>query len=157
MKKILFMIHDLGPGGAEKVLVNLVNNMNKQKWNITVMALFGGGVNEQFLNPGIKLINAHKKTIRGNSHIMKLFSPKTLFNFYVKGQYDVIVSYLEGPCARIVSGCSKEGVKKLGWIHIQQKSKEGVCRSFRNYQEAVECYNRFDQLVGVSNFVCETF
>ena len=25
IKKILFLIHDLGPGGAEKVLVNLVN------------------------------------------------------------------------------------------------------------------------------------
>lgn len=27
MFKILFLIHDLGQGGAEKVLVNLVNNM----------------------------------------------------------------------------------------------------------------------------------
>ena len=29
MKKILFLIHDLGQGGAEKVLVNLVNNMDQ--------------------------------------------------------------------------------------------------------------------------------
>ena len=28
MVKILFLIHDLGQGGAEKVLVNLVNNMD---------------------------------------------------------------------------------------------------------------------------------
>ena len=48
MKKILFLIHDLGPGGAEKVLVNLVNNMDPQQFDITVMTLFGGGVNEQF-------------------------------------------------------------------------------------------------------------
>lgn len=46
---ILFFIHDLGHGGAEKVLVNLVNNMDCEKFDITVMALFGGGVNEQFL------------------------------------------------------------------------------------------------------------
>ena len=45
MKKILFLIHDLGHGGAEKVLVNLVNNMDRTKFDITVMALFGGGVN----------------------------------------------------------------------------------------------------------------
>lgn len=30
MIKILFLIHDLGQGGAEKVLVNLVNNMDRQ-------------------------------------------------------------------------------------------------------------------------------
>ena len=48
MTKILFLIHDLGHGGAEKVLVNLVNNMDHSKFDITVMALFGGGVNEQY-------------------------------------------------------------------------------------------------------------
>ena len=29
MKKVLFLIHDLGQGGAEKVLVNLVNNRDR--------------------------------------------------------------------------------------------------------------------------------
>ena len=52
-KKILFLIHDLGHGGAEKVLVNLVNNIDQSKFDISVMALFGGGVNEQFLKPDI--------------------------------------------------------------------------------------------------------
>ena len=31
MRKILFMIHDLSFGGAVKVLVNLVYNINKKK------------------------------------------------------------------------------------------------------------------------------
>ena len=34
MKRILFLIHDLGQGGAEKVLVNLVNNMDHIPWNM---------------------------------------------------------------------------------------------------------------------------
>ena len=42
-KTILFLIHDLGPGGAEKVLVNLVNNMDKEQFDITIMALSGNG------------------------------------------------------------------------------------------------------------------
>ena len=40
MIKILFMIPNLGHGGAEKVLVNLVNHMDKEKFDITVMALY---------------------------------------------------------------------------------------------------------------------
>ena len=52
-RKVLFMIHDLGHGGAEKVLVNLVNNMDRSKFDISVTALFGGGVNEQFLKPDV--------------------------------------------------------------------------------------------------------
>ena len=51
MKKILFLIPNLSVGGAEKVLVNLVNNMNKEKFDITVQVLCAGGVNEKFLKP----------------------------------------------------------------------------------------------------------
>ena len=54
MIKVLFLIHDLGQGGAEKVLVNLVNNMDLTRFDVSVIALFGGGVNEQFLRPEIK-------------------------------------------------------------------------------------------------------
>ena len=49
MIKILFFIPNLSHGGAEKVLVNLVNNMDRSKFDITVQTLFAGGVNEQFL------------------------------------------------------------------------------------------------------------
>ena len=45
-QKILFLIHDLGQGGAEKVLINLVNNMDREKFDISVTVLFGGGVTE---------------------------------------------------------------------------------------------------------------
>ena len=38
--KVLFLIHDLGVGGAEKVLVNLVNNMDRSKFDVSVTALF---------------------------------------------------------------------------------------------------------------------
>ena len=60
MEKILFVIHDLSMGGAEKVLVNLVNNMNQKKYDITVLALFGGGVNEKFLKPHIRYKSIYK-------------------------------------------------------------------------------------------------
>ena len=66
MIKILFLIHDLGHGGAEKVLVNLVNHMDKEKFDITVMTLFDEGVNKQFLAPHIKYKTCFKKSL---SHI----------------------------------------------------------------------------------------
>ena len=157
MKKILFLIHDLGHGGAEKVLVNLVNNMDRTKFDITVMALFGGGVNEQFLSKDIRLVICHKNAIRGNSHIMKLFTPRQLYCHYIKEHYDIVVSYLEGPCARIVSGCPNLETKLVSWIHIEQKTQQRVAGSFRNYSEALKCYGRFDRTVCVSDTVRQDF
>lgn len=157
MKKILFVIHDLHHGGAEKVLVNLVNHMDKSRFAVSILALFGGGVNEQFLSPDVRLLHGHSRVIPGNSHIMKLFSPRQLFRHYIREKYDVIVSYLEGPSARIVSGCPEDGTKLVSWIHIEQHTSEQASASFRSREEAQQCYARFDKIVCVSKTVAEDF
>ena len=156
MTKILFFIHDLGQGGAEKVLVNLVNNMDRSKFDITVMAQFGGGVNEQFLAPHIKYVCCHKRAFRGNSHIMKLFSPKTLYKHYIKEHYDIAVSYLEGPSARIISGCPDPDTKLVSWIHSNQNEKSAA-EPFRSMKEALKCYRRFDRTICVAQSVLQNF
>lgn len=157
MIKILFLIHDLGQGGAEKVLVNLVNNMDREKFSITVMALFGGGVNEQFLKKDIRYLTIFPKPFPGNSHLMKLFSPKKLHTWFIREKYDIEVAYLEGPSARIISGCQDERTKLVSWIHCTLDSKSAVSSSFRTYEEAALAYNRMDELVFVSNSVRDIF
>lgn len=157
MKKILFLIHDLGQGGAEKVLVNLVNNMDRSKFDISVTVLFGGGVNEQFLAPHIHFHAVFPKEIPGNSKLMKLLTPKLLHKLCVKEHYDIEVSYLEGPSARVISGCQDTDTRLVSWIHVEQHTMDKLAGSFRNEKEARECYNRFDQTVCVSQYVHDDF
>ena len=157
MIKILFLIHDLGQGGAEKVLVNLVNNMDLTKFEISVIALFGGGVNEQFLKPEIRYKAILKNTFPGNSQIMKLLSPEKLHDLIVKEKYDIEISYLEGPSARVISGCRKKNTKLVSWIHVEQHSMKKLAYSFRSEKEALACYRCFDKIVCVSKFVENDF
>ena len=156
-KKLLFLIHDLGHGGAEKVLVNLVNNMDPEQFDISVTALFGGGVNEQFLAPHVRYRAIYPKAFPGNSHVMKLLSPRQLHKLYIKEHYDIEVSYLEGPCARIISGCTDPDTKTVCWIHIEQRTQKRAAGSFRSYREAMDCYGRFDRIVCVSDTVRKDF
>lgn len=157
MVKILFMIHDLSVGGAEKVLVNLLNNMDCDKFDITLIALFGGGVNEQYLKEHIRYRYIFRKMFPGNSHLMKLFSPEFLHRRFVKEEYDIEVSYLEGPTSRIISGCKNKNTKLISWIHTELHTKGCAARSFRNYEESKKCYERYDQVVGVSEYVKSDF
>ncbi len=157
MMKLLFLIHTLGPGGAEKVLVNLVNNMDPAKFDITVLAMFGGGVNEQFLKQHIKYRAVFRKAFRGNSHIMKLFSPRMLHRLFVKDHYDIEISYLEGPSARVISGCTDPETKLISWIHCTMHSERDVAVGFRSYSEAAACYARFHRNVFVSCEVMNAF
>lgn len=157
MIKILFLIHDLGQGGAEKVLVNLVNNMDRSKFDISVTALFGGGVNEQFLASDIHFRAVFPKEVPGNSKLMKLLTPAQLHRMCVKEHYDIEVSYLEGPSARVISGCNDANTKLVSWIHVEQHTMERLSGSFRSEREARECYDRFDQTVCVSQYVHDDF
>lgn len=157
MIKILFLIRDLGHGGAEKVLVNLVNHMDNKKFDITVMTLFDEGVNKQFLAPHIKYKTCFKKSIPGNSHILKFFSPGFLHKHLIKDTYDIEVAYLEGPSARVISGCHDLNTKLFSWIHIEYSSYQAAAKSFRSKKEAEKCYNKFDKIIGVSEKVIDNF
>lgn len=155
--KILFLIHDLGQGGAEKVLVNLVNNMNRALFDISVVALFGGGVNEQFLKSDVHYRTVWPKGVPGNSKFMKLLSPRQLHRICVKEQYDIEISYLEGPSARVISGCPDVNTKLVSWIHVEQHTMDNLSVAFRSEREARACYNRFEQTICVSQYVHDDF
>lgn len=157
MKKILFLIHDLGQGGAEKVLVNLVNNMDRSKFDISVTVLFGGGVNEQFLKPDIHFHAVFPKEVPGNSKLMKLLTPKQLHKLCVRGQYDIEVCYLEGPSARVISGCTARDTKLVAWIHSTIKDSLDLASSFRSIAEARKCYSRFNKIIAVSQGIRDAF
>ena len=157
MKKVLFLIHDLGPGGAEKVLVNLVNNLDKKKYDVSVLALFGGGINEQYLKPEVHYSIVFKNVFPGNSRIMTLFSPRFLYKKFIKAEYDIVISYLEGPSARIVSGCNNKDVKLVSWIHCKIDTPQIASIGFRNFKEAKQCYQRFHYTVCVSEWVKQYF
>lgn len=157
MKKVLFLIHDMGQGGAEKVLVNLVNNMDNSKFDITVMTLFDSGENRQFLRKSVRYKTWCKKMIPGNSHLMKMLSPRQLHKIIIKERYDIEVAYLEGPCARVISGCTDSTTKLVSWIHIEQHTAQKAAASFRDVREARTCYSKFHKIVCVSQTVKNDF
>lgn len=157
MKRVLFLIHDLGQGGAEKVLINLVNNMDHSKFDITVMTLFDCGENKQFLNQKVKYKTWCKKMIPGNSHLMKVLSPERLHKAIIREKYDIEIAYLEGPCARIISGCKDKTTRLVSWIHTEQRTSKRASSSFRSVKEARRCYSKFDKIISVSKTVEQDF
>lgn len=156
-KKLLFLIPSLHHGGAEKVLVNLVNNLDSAKYDITVQTLFDVGVHRDSLKPHIRYRGGMKRQFRGNTTFFKLFSPKFLWNRLIGEHYDIAISYLEGPTSRILSGCPDPDTKKIAWIHIELNNPKLAAMGFRSPAEAERAYNSFDQIVAVSRNVKEIF
>lgn len=156
MKKVVFLIPNLKHGGAEKVLVNLVNNLDKSKYEVTLFSIFDVGINKEFLKEGVKYRYKFKRIFRANTYFFNLFSPQFLYQWFFKEHYDIVISYLEGPATRIVSGCSNPNIKKLAWVHIELNEQQKYI-GFRNLNEAVKNYECFDVIIGVSKKVIENF
>ena len=156
-KKILFLIPNLKHGGAERVLVNLANNVDPSKYAVTVQTVFDIGVHRNALVPHVRYLPGMKRQFRGNSHLFKLFSPRLLYKHFVREEYDVVISYLEGVAARIISGCTDPNAKKVCWIHTELMTPKAAALGFRSNEEAKICYGCFDQIVAVSQQVGQQF
>lgn len=156
-KKVLFLITNLAHGGAERVLVNLANNLDKSKYDVTVMTIFDTGVNKQYLSPEICYRSIFPKMFHGIKYITALLPGYLLHRLFIREQYDYEVSYLEGPPAKIVSGCTNPNTKKTAWIHIELLNDGAFTEGFRNKEDAIVSYNKFDRIVCVSQTVRDCF
>lgn len=153
---ILFLIDTLGGGGAERVLVNLVNFMDKARYNITVVSMFGGGINSQRLMSHIKYIERKFPHIKGLSFIFKFLPAGLLYNVFVKEKYDVIVAYMQGPSTKVLAGCKNKNVVKLAWLHSDNVDKY-IYQCWFNKKNTIKAYNSFDAVCGVSNVVISSY
>ena len=151
MIKILFVMESLGAGGAERVLVNLVNQMDRTKFTPAILTLFEDGVNAAGLADDVKLISPGLRRFRGMKTVLKRLPKKAIYQRYVApfltGKYDLIVAYMTGVPTFVVAGAD---VPKIAWIH-------GEFFPGRNVKGQKQIYDRYDAVAGVSDHVCETF
>ena len=137
--------------------MNLVNNMNPEKYDITVQTLFDEGIHRDSLKAHIRYIPGLKKSFRGNTTLIKCFPAHLLWKQLVREHYDIAISYLEGPTSRILSGCTDPSTKRIAWLHIELESPKKASIGFRGPREATRAYNGFDAIIAVSKNVRERF
>ena len=158
MTKILFFIDTLTGGGAEKVLRTLVNNMDQEKFDITVQTLETVD-HREYLVPGIR----YKAVNRCRTGLgRKLFSYwvrlcaelKWLYPLYIRDDYDIEVAYLECGPTKILAGSTNKKARKIAWVHCDLAIKEGMLSQTEKLKEYYQCY---DKVVCVSENVRDSF
>lgn len=154
MKDILFLIGSLSGGGAERILVDTVNNLDKNDYNITVQTIFNEGVHISELNNNIKyktILNIDNVICR--KIIYKLFiymmPSKLTYRLFVKGKYDYEVAFLEGLPTKIIGSSNSETIK-YAWVHINFLNNFDSLKYFRNIEQYRKCYKIFNKIICVS-------
>lgn len=153
MTSLLFLIPSLAARGAERVLVELANSLDKSLYRVTVQTLFDVGELRGRLRPEVEYRPGFPILIRGYVQLMKLLSPQQLYRLIVGRRYDVVVAYLEGSVTRIISGCPDPTTRKVAWVHIDQPDMSTLSYCFRSEAETLHCYSQFDRIVSVSETI----
>ena len=157
MKRIVFGITSLEIGGAERVLVDLVNKI-KDEYEITIFTIYGNGSLEKSLPKNIRIQSLYSTPYETMSNFQKKWIPlyvltcgNSIYNKYIKGKFDVEVAFLEGAITRIFSNKAKNNTKKIVWVHndISQVFGIGLKNAIKNFIDKFY-YNRYDKIIFVS-------
>lgn len=179
MKKVLFVANTLQVGGAEKILINVLKNIDKSKYDVTVLALvdYGVLVDEVKSIDGVKYIGGFKgifgktklneksvfykfenkmmiRKLKKYAKKIKMYSDR-LYPMFIKEKYDIEIAFLEGRVSKFVSCSTNPESKKISWIHTDISNI--TPENFIDELDEKTSYDRFDKIVCVSNGVKDKF
>lgn len=164
-KKIIFIIESFIVGGAEKMLIDIVNHLDPDLYDITVCSIYKYSVYpnyERYFDKPFKehihykyIINNHKHLYyRFSSYILNHF-PSIFYRILIGDQYDTVIAFYEGQPTHLVGSASIKG-KKIAWLHTltEYSQKNKTNESLLNEKKI---YQVFDQIVAISKSVLESF
>lgn len=160
-KKVLIFIESFSGGGAERVLLTILRNLDMSRYDVTVLVMSDSGVyKDDFHCLGINIV----PVLRSNFSILNKIKYKLLYNilspavaarWLFKGlKADIYIAFVEGYCTKILS-CLHVNRRKIAWVHTDLKNhpwtiKKGI---YKCSHDEIEAYKKYDLIIGVSNDV----
>lgn len=163
-KKILFGITSLTLGGAERVLVDIANQLCEE-YEITISTIYAKGELEKQLSPKVKLKSLYNTSFSELSNFQKHFSiplkvllcQNKIYHQNIKDNYDVEIAFLEGPITRLFS-TKNEKTRKIVWVHndISAVFGKGIKAKLKRRMDK-KIYEKYQKIIFVSKDNQEKF
>ncbi|MEW8986919.1 MAG: glycosyltransferase, partial [Bacillus sp. (in: firmicutes)] len=96
MKKILFVIDRMVIGGAEKVLIDIVNHLPENQYDITVFSLFAGGELSNQFRKGVHHYSWFDRQYKGIYRVIRYLNPEKIYRKYIQDSYDIEIAFKTG-------------------------------------------------------------
>lgn len=167
MKKILFFVDNVGEGGVSKVLLDILENLDYTKYEVTVRTLYGGGPYESHIKKYAKyescfIIPAYEDTSLRSQLYRKYWGgmlrlPETIFyRCFIREKYDIEIAFVQGWSTKFISGSNNKKSKKLAWVHIDLINWNMADGVFRDLEHHKKAYQKYDKVLCVSEAVKES-
>lgn len=159
MKKILIVIDTLLSGGAEKVLYDILKNIDRSKYEIQLFLIQNEGIyREKIKKLGINIeyLFNERKDLCSNILYRKFKSMiiRILKHFYCKypflikklknKNFDIEIAFLEGYSTVLVAN-RKNNSQKIAWVHTDLKKHRVLNKGLEK-----EIYQNINKIICVS-------
>ena len=166
MKKVLLFVDNLDEGGVSKVLFDLLENINREKYDITIMALYNNGMYKDKIkeygkfkycfdipepNDNSLKANLYRKYWGG----MLRLPEKFMYKWFIKEKYDIEIAFVHGWSTKFISGSNNKKSKKIAWVHADLVTWDRVDGVFKSLEHHKKAYSKFDEVICVSQTVKE--
>lgn len=154
MKSVAFIMPDLRGGGAEKVLIDILNNIDTLKFKITLILLEKEGVYVKKIPNKIRVIDAGEKLKNIPKKIWTRwikYAPKSFYKYIIREKFDTEIAFMEGFSTKIVANSNNNLSKKIAWIHTDLLNFHWTKKIYINNKEEDDCYRSFEKLIFVSD------
>ncbi len=157
MRKILFYYGQMGSGGAERVLINVLTSLSKEKFDIYLALIDAkNGETLKYIPSDVKIIplwDGYSLNYRLSHWISKQLGINYFFKRHINKKlehdFDVEISFLEGMPLKI-HYLHKNNALNVSWVHIDLMQFNYTSYAFHK-QEERKAYGRMDRIVCVSS------
>lgn len=155
-KSILFIDGPLGGGGAERVLLDILRNIDYSKYDVDLAVICRGGILMDEVPEQVNIIelwNGYSWSYKLAIRMSKWFHNNWLFSRKMNGSklrrdYDIEISFLEGMPLKL-GALRTTQAKKATWVHADLFTHRYEVSQFYSGEEERD-YNRMDYVVNVS-------
>ncbi len=158
--KIVFIIYSYSSGGgAESLLTTIVNNLNKEKYDISIIEVVHSDIKIEDTDPAVHILpfimSADDPRPRFNMRLL-YENPKRVFDYYLGDEFDLYISFNY----QLPSFLLPDNHKSIAWIHtcIYDLAQAGMER-YLNLQRRP--FKVADKIVSISDItsmsICELF
>ena len=149
--RVLFLLEAFDKGGIEKVTLDIVNNLDPDKYDITVQTFWFGGHCQSQVAKHVKVVPFFfRHYVRGIIRLIEYLTPRMLYRLFVRGDYDVEIAASDGGAAKVIAGSTNPHSRKICWVHMDVVERGSKLKEFANAETARPIYEKFDRIVPVS-------
>ena len=149
MKNVLVLLKHLSLGGAEKMFLRILENIDTTGYHIHVILVFNENLQKLPNLPNLKVTSIFNEKTDTAKLLIKNH-PDKVYTENVTDIYDIEIAFLEGYPTRIIGASSNINSVKIAFVHTDFRFFHHSLNAYTDSAEEAVCYQKYKYMMYVS-------